>query len=83
MARDLQKDLDEVEGLINRGVAAGRYQDRYEEYRSLADLELIRKRLRRQLGLDGQGSSDLLIEYSKGLRPRPSSTSPFPPDWVP
>ena len=83
MARDLQKDLDDVEGLINGGVKAGRYQDRYEEYRSLAELEQIRTRLRKQLGLDAGGSRDLLIEFNNGVRPNPAGSGNPGLDWHP
>lgn len=71
MARDLAAELDALEAAINRGVLIYRYQDRYEEFRSLDDMIRIRDGLRAQLGIPTgvAGGRDVLVEYNKGIRP--------------
>jgi hypothetical protein len=71
MARDLAAELEALEAAIARGVLVYRYQDRYEEFRSLDDMIRIRDGLRRQLGIPTAafGARDVLVEYNKGIRP--------------
>jgi hypothetical protein len=85
MARDLAAELEALEAAINRGVLVYRYQDRYEEFRSLDDMIRIRDGLRRQLGIAtaAPGSRDALIEYNKGTRPGVGQHSGTWQGWVP
>lgn len=69
MAAWTQEDLDELEKAIAMGALRVRYQDNDVTYRSLAEMERIRGRMRESLGLDAVSSDDYKITTrpTKGL----------------
>jgi len=62
-----QEQLDALEAAINEGARQVSYDGKTITYRSLTEMEGIRRRLRRDLGLDAAGPVRKHVAHGKGL----------------
>lgn len=75
------EELAALESAMNRGVREVQYGDRREVFRSLVEMEQLRRRLRIQLGLTDGATQAQTLEWSKGITPAPFSGSSPATDW--
>ena len=63
-----QTQLDALEEAIALGVTVVRYPDgKTVQYRSLAEMEGLRSRMKTELGQKSDGDTRRYVSYSKGL----------------
>lgn len=72
-----QAQLASLEAAIAEGAVRVKYEDRDVTYRSIEEMEALRLRMKRELGLIASGPRRRVSRSSKGLGPGPSG----PTSW--
>ncbi|MEM7308894.1 MAG: hypothetical protein AAF682_19585 [Planctomycetota bacterium] len=73
-----QAQLTALEDALALGAVRVKYEDRDVTYRSVAEMEALRGRMRRELGLASVGQRRRYAQFSKGLGPTGTSDAGCP-----